>query len=117
MIEPTDEMVEAFRVAWHEKAVELVASGATSIDGSLATRAGLAAVLAILARDRCMERRGHVHHPLRKRTPTWLPRRGANHPHFCVSCSDGDGQGPGCINCRRTGMDQTPWPHCKECAP
>lgn len=38
MIEPTDKMVEAFRAAWNDKAVQLVATGATSVDGSLATR-------------------------------------------------------------------------------
>lgn len=30
------------------------------------------------------------------------------HLHICVSCSDGTAPGPGCINCRDTGMDQTP---------
>lgn len=67
--------------------------------------------LAAIERDRCLQPRGH--RPLRK--PTWLPGRGANHPHYCVSCSDGETQGPGCINCRQTGMDQTPWPHCEGC--
>lgn len=41
------------------------------------------------------------------------------HVHVCVSCSpDGSTPGPGCLNCRNTGMDQTPCqaeghvPHC-----
>jgi histidine triad (HIT) family protein len=41
------------------------------------------------------------------------PRRAARaadpHAHACVTCSpDGVLTGPGCINCRQTGMDQTP---------
>ncbi len=41
------------------------------------------------------------------------------HAHACVSCSpDGEQRGPGCHNCRETGMDQNPCqaeghqPHC-----
>lgn len=31
------------------------------------------------------------------------------HAHACVTCSpDGRQPGPGCVNCRKTGMDQTP---------
>lgn len=31
------------------------------------------------------------------------------HAHVCASCSpDGEQPGPGCLNCRHTGMDQTP---------
>lgn len=31
------------------------------------------------------------------------------HSHACATCSpDGRQPGPGCINCRKTGMDQTP---------
>ncbi|MFI5895701.1 hypothetical protein ACIA5D_36960 [Actinoplanes sp. NPDC051513] len=32
----------------------------------------------------------------------------SRHAHVCVSCSDGIQPGAGCINCRNTGMDQTP---------
>lgn len=33
----------------------------------------------------------------------------APHSHVCVSCSpDGAEPGPGCVNCRQTGMDQAP---------
>ncbi len=32
----------------------------------------------------------------------------SRHLHICVSCSDGTQPGPGCGNCRETGMDQTP---------
>jgi hypothetical protein len=32
-----------------------------------------------------------------------------------VSCSGGFDEGSGCINCRFTGMDQTPWPSCEGC--
>jgi len=70
------------------------------------------AELAIVGRDRCMERRGHVYHPLARK---WPSGRGGSHPHYCVSCSDGEVQGPGCDSCRSTGMDQTPWPRCEEC--
>lgn len=47
----------------------------------------------------------------------WPSGRGGKHPHFCLSCSDGETQGPGCINCRSSGFDQTPWPNCQECRP
>lgn len=50
-------------------------------------------------------------------TPEWPNGRGGKHPHYCVTCSDGETQGPGCINCRSTGFDQTPWPNCQECTP
>jgi hypothetical protein len=34
---------------------------------------------------------------------------GLPHSHACVTCSpDGREQGPGCHNCRHTGLDQTP---------
>lgn len=99
MIEPTDEMVTA------------LLGEVSLIEGE--PRAAVAAVLAIVARDHCLERRGHVFHPLRK----WPINRGGLHPHYCVSCSDGHAKGSGCINCRQTGYDQTPWPNCQECKP
>jgi len=37
---------------------------------------------------------------------------GSDHRHFCLVCSDGNSPGPGCINCRQTGMDQTPCLNC-----
>jgi hypothetical protein len=101
VIEPTDEMVQLV----YEQ-IDFWNHGDDGI------REGLAAVLAIVERDRCMERRGHVWHPLAR---TWPSRRGGSHPHYCVSCSDGEEQGPGCINCRSTGMDQSPWPDCEQC--
>lgn len=52
-----------------------------------------------------------------KNSPSrWPAGRGGSHPHFCVSCSDGQTAGLGCGNCRSTGMDQTPWPACQQCA-
>lgn len=51
-IEPTDEMVSAFELA----------SWANGREQDIGT--GLAAVLAIVARDRCMQPSGHVYHPL-----------------------------------------------------
>lgn len=36
------------------------------------------------------------------------------HPtHHCLTCGTADGPGPGCVNCRGTGFDQTP---CLACA-
>lgn len=138
MIEPTDEMLAAFLA--EARPSRLWA------DGDPDWRAGLAAVLAVVARDRCLEAAGHVWHPLARpvtdpclcgadlgppwdSTPhqkggrgcrgarQWPSGRGGSHPHFCVSCSDGETAGPGCINCRQTGFDQTPWPDCPECKP
>lgn len=101
MIEPTDEMVQAFaRVFFTNPLGEDV-------------RAGLAAVLAIVARDHCLEAKGHVYHPLARE---WPLNCGGMHPHYCASCSDGHAKGDGCINCRQTGYDQTPWPNCGACA-
>lgn len=62
MIELTFEMLEAY------------AAGASSVTGLNveASATGLAAVLAIVARDYCLERRGHVWHPLR-RSPGEVP--------------------------------------------
>jgi hypothetical protein len=63
VIEPTDEMIYAFAGE-----PEITATDAHAI------RVGLAAVLAIVDRDRCPERRGHVWHPLDK-TPPALPKK------------------------------------------
>jgi hypothetical protein len=62
VIELTDEMKAAFRAAQEQRAAELVAEGAPLGGHDILDR-GLAAVLAIVARDRCMERRGHGYHP------------------------------------------------------
>lgn len=102
MIDPTDEMYEALFDAGE-------ASGGEFASKEDVMR-GLAAVLAIVERDWCVEPRGHVDHPL------WPSGRGGSHPHFCVSCSHGGSRGLGCHNCRQTGFDQTPWPDCRECA-
>jgi hypothetical protein len=51
VIEPTDEMIDAFRAAFNQAATDRAASGASFIEGSEITRAGLAAVLAIVERD------------------------------------------------------------------
>lgn len=114
MIEPTTEMVRAFAAAADARCEDLIDEGVTltTLDEGTVIRAGLAAVLAIVERDRCMERKGHVYHPLAKSKPG----RGVNHPHYCVSCSNGETRGPGCMNCRQTGFDQTPWPTCEGCA-
>lgn len=106
MIEPTDEMVQAFMRAASQTPVQVAGREL------LNARAGVAAVLAILEREYCLERRGHVYHPLSRK---WPLGRGGSHPHYCVSCSDGVDEGPGCMNCRWTGMDQTPWPDCEAC--
>lgn len=34
------------------------------------------------------------------------------HNHVCGMCSDGIHQGRGCVNCRNTGMDQSPCLNC-----
>lgn len=59
MIEPTDEMLDAYVDA---------ADPWDDTDGQ--ARARIAAVLAIVGRDRCMEPRGHVWHPLDMTPPT-----------------------------------------------
>jgi hypothetical protein len=120
VIEPTDEMERAYKRA--RKAVKEAAQVMNCSEHGMgdcpyhqvpgaARRAGLAAVLAIVERDRCLQPRGHVFHPLRN----WPPGRGGSHPHYCVSCSTGAAPGAGCGNCRSTGMDQTPWPDCADC--
>jgi hypothetical protein len=65
VIEPTEEMKRAFREAQARRAEELVAEGALLGAHDILDR-GLAAVLAIVERDHCMEPRGHVYHPLRR---------------------------------------------------
>jgi hypothetical protein len=104
MIDPTDEMRAAFDQA---PAADVGCYCAICLNHRLA------AVLAIVERDRCLKPRGHVFHPLAK--PPRLSGRGVSHPHFCVSCSDGEKAGPGCANCRSTGFDQSPWPDCEQC--
>lgn len=51
MIEPTDEMVQAFRHAFNEEAAKMAATAPDFIEGGVITKAGLAAVLAIVERD------------------------------------------------------------------
>lgn len=114
MIEPTDEMVTAAAEVAEEEMIRRLGRDLGTIHRDDIIRAILKAGLAIVERDWCLERRGHVYHPLAKRQ--WPTGRGGSHPHFCVSCSDGETAGPGCGNCRSTGMDQTPWPSCGECA-
>lgn len=87
MIEPTDDLVQAAQAA---------TCGAESDE---CMRDALVAAFAILARERCMERRGHVWHPLARPAlavcaasgPDGLicqrrPAHGANH-----AASDGNG--------------------------
>jgi hypothetical protein len=104
VIEVTDEMREAFQVAagWPGPPWRFGPDVAN----------GLAAVLALVERDYCLERKGHAYHPLARSKPG----RGVNHPHYCLSCSSGEAKGPGCMNCRQTGFDQTPWPTCGGCS-
>lgn len=66
VIEPTDEMRRAYEQAAAEEWGWIAARSSGQ---------GLAAVLAIVARDHCMERRGHVYHPLRA-VPVEPPRLG-----------------------------------------
>lgn len=47
-----------------------------------------------------------------KELPIEPVERFAYHDHYCRVCSNGSNPGTGCINCRNTGMDQTP---CHEC--
>lgn len=107
MIDPTAEMVIA---AWDALPVSAQDAGLIDLDDM---RVVLAAVLAIVERDWNMQPRPDGSHLHRRE---WPSGRGGKHPHFCVSCSDGEVPGPGCDNCRSTGMDQTPWPTCEECA-
>ena len=136
VIEPTDEHIAAFDAAVDRELGYLHRPQAEVL------RVGLAAVLAIVERDWNMQprpegslfppkRREHppwtagaphlpgcpcVHCAVVRPRPQWPPGRGGQHPHYCVGCSDGEAAGPGCGDCRSTGMDQTPWPTCKECA-
>lgn len=111
MIEPTPEM---------ERAMYIALAAEEPGRHHAAVRTGLAAVLAIverkhLARPTCVCLGADWPHvPSSARcTPPVDRRREARtadpHAHACVSCSpDGVLPGRGCINCRQTGMDQTP---------
>lgn len=63
MIEPSDEMVRAFMRAAADTPVQVAGREL------LNARAGVAAVLAVVERDRCLKPRGHVWHPLREPGP------------------------------------------------
>jgi hypothetical protein len=95
MIEQTDEMVQVAEEAAHDHGVFLHDHQSKAI---------LTAVLALVERDNDVR-------PHRKPKPG----RGVSHPHYCLSCSDGETKGAGCMNCRQTGFDQTPWPTCGGC--
>lgn len=56
MIEPTDEMVQAFRHAFNEEAAKMAATAPDFIEGGVITKAGLVAVLAIVERDQAARR-------------------------------------------------------------
>lgn len=117
MIEPTDGMANA---GWDALPVTVRESGEVDLDDM---KVALAAVLTIVERDYVIERRcPHGSHPARCGpcrfdAVKWPLNCGGMHPHYCVSCSDGHAKGDGCINCRQTGYDQTPWPNCAGCAP
>jgi hypothetical protein len=102
VIEPTDEMVQLV----YER-IDFWNHGSDGI------REGLVDVFALVERDYDVRDRTSHGWPAR----VWPLNRGALHPHYCVTCSDGHAMGPGCINCRQTGYDQTPWPNCQECRP
>jgi hypothetical protein len=78
-------------------------------------RTGMRDVVKLLAGHYCLEDRGHAFSPSDKPPPQWPSGRGDQHPHYCVSCSDGTLAGRGCIHCRNTGMFQMPTPDCQEC--
>jgi hypothetical protein len=115
MIEPTVDMATTYETA---RRAYFVAQDHTAVGLTVAEHhqaaclAGLAAVFALVERDYCLEPPGHAS---RSPRPKWPLGRGGSHPHYCVSCSDGVDEGPGCMNCRWTGMDQTPWPNCEAC--
>lgn len=74
MIEPTDEMVrEFFRAATEQARKVSKARRPAEMEGSI-SRAGLAAVLAIVERDRCLAPAGHVWNPLAEPPPQTPPR-------------------------------------------
>jgi hypothetical protein len=108
VIEVTHEMVTTFMQAAQATPVQVAGREL------LNTRTGLAAVLALVERDYRIEPRPPWDEfgPLAKSKPG----RGVNHPHYCLSCSNGETKGPGCMNCRQTGFDQTPRPTCGGCA-
>jgi hypothetical protein len=66
VIEPTDEMLVAWRDAMKAAAADAVKAGEPLGRSQEVARAGAAAFLAIVERDYCMEPKGHVFHPLRK---------------------------------------------------
>lgn len=59
MIEPTDEMLAAFQAAWDHENRVINESPGEYVEAGARDRAGLAAVLAIVARDRCLAPAGH----------------------------------------------------------
>lgn len=107
VIEVTKAMCEA---GWDALPVSAQETGDVDIDDMAKV---IAAALAVVKRDY----RTEPSPPWQRAVP---PGCGAQHPHLCVSCVDdrvyGQGHG-GCINCRMTGYDQTPWPQCQECQP
>jgi hypothetical protein len=79
VIEPTDEMVEAYgRAVWPTPRSKSDAETTRA-----RRRAGLAAVLAIVERDRCMQPRGHADQPLAAPPIVHLAIRGDGHVHCC----------------------------------
>lgn len=107
MIEPTDEMR---RNAYTDARIWADRHGHAQPDDRLVDVV-IHAVIAVVERDYDVLRRTSHVWPAR----VWPPNRGALHPHYCVSCSDGHAKGDGCINCRQTGYDQSPWPDCGQC--
>lgn len=105
----TDDMIDAFSRAysavWEESAPVGAQGEAVTVERK-ALRAGLEAALTS---------------PRSQMTLRWALRTAATgggpcggcgkalYTHVCLSCSpDAQRPGPGCVNCRHTGMDQTP---------
>lgn len=107
MIEVTDEMVTAAAEVAEDEMVRRLGRDLGTLHRDDIIRAALKAALAIVERDWNMQPNPNA----RKSRPG----RGVNHPHYCLSCSNGEAKGPGCMNCRQTGFDQTPWPSCAGC--